>query len=115
MAGAKDTDDRCDPTRERDDRACRGKGPNGEHSHGAGACCACPGTGYCSDGFSYETNLNWGCDAPDVCGPGRTRLTGCCYAPGSTKARYMDEYDVLSLLMILYLVCSAMVGIVGCV
>ena len=114
-AGAENakTNERCDPTRERDDRACRAKLPNGEHSHGL--CCACPGTGYCSDGFSYETNLNWGCDAPDVCGPGRTRVTGCCYAPGSTEATYMDETDQLCLTMILYLVLSAMVGIVGCV
>ena len=111
MAGAKDTDDRCDPTRERDDRACRAKLPNGEHSHGAGACCAYLGTGKCSDGFSYETNPAWACPL----GPGVTGVTGCCYAPGSAKARYMDEYDGLCMLIIIYLVCSAMVGIVGCV
>ena len=50
MAGAKLTDDRCDPTRERDDRTCRAILPNGEHSHGN--CCASIGTGYCSDGLS---------------------------------------------------------------
>ena len=106
-AGAKLTDDRCDPTRERDDRACRAILPNGEHSHGN--CCAVVGTGYCSDGFSYKSDPAW------ACGPGAYGVTGCCYAPGSTKARYMDEYDVLSLLIILYLVFSATLGILGCV
>ena len=108
MAGADYayTDERCDPTRERDDRACRAIG---QSSKGQDVCCASIGTGYCSDGFSYKSNPAW------ACGPGAYGVTGCCYAPGSTKARYMDEYDVLSLLMILYLVLSAMVGIVGCV
>jgi len=116
MAGADYayTDERCDPTRERDDRACRGKLPNDKHKHNL--CCACLGTGYCSDGFSYETKgLDWGCDGLDVCGPGLTRVTGCCYAPGSTEATYMDETDQLCLTMILYLALSATLGILGCV
>ena len=111
-AGAKLTDDRCDPTRERDDQACRAQG---QSSKGQSICCACPGTGLCSDGFSYETDLAWACSAPDKCGPGVPMVTGCCYAPGSTEATYMDEYDGLCVLIIIYLVCSAMVGIVGCV
>ena len=115
MAGAKLTDDRCDPTASATTGRA-GENPDGEHGHGR---CACLGTGYCSDGFSYETQPTWTCGGDsftctDVYGTPLLR-TSCCYAPGSTKARYMDEYDVLSLLIILYLVLSATLGILGCV
>ena len=67
MAGAKLTNDRCDPTRERDDHACREQRPNAK----AQSCCACPGTGYCSDGFSrYSPPGVARYAAADKCGPG---------------------------------------------
>jgi hypothetical protein len=117
LAGAKLTDDRCDPTRERDDRACRAKG---QSSKGQSICCACMGTGYCSDGFSYETGSPtdpaWACGPLGTCAPGTGPgyVTGCCYAPGSTEATYMDETDQLCLTMILYLALSATLGVLGC-
>ena len=106
MAGAKDTD-RCDPTRERDDAMCLRNGKRDPK------CCACLGTGSCRDGYAYETDsypcLDW-----ETCAAG-VPVTGCCYAPGAEPATYMDEYDGLCVLIIVYLVLSAMVGIVGCV
>ena len=57
MAGAKLTDDRCDPTRERDDAMCLRNGKRDPK------CCACLGTGSCRDGYAYETDsypcLDW--------------------------------------------------------
>ena len=110
VAGAKLTDDRCDPTRERDDAMCL---ENGERDH---SCCACLGTGSCLDGYAYETSYTWTCDDGTTCLAGTPyAVTGCCYAPGAEPATYMDEYDGLCVLLIIYLVCSAMVGIVSCV
>ena len=45
----------------------------------------------------------------------RRLLRAAATAPGAEPATYMDEYDGLCMLIIIYLVCSAMVGIVGCV
>jgi hypothetical protein len=110
MAAAKLTDNRCDPTRERDDAMCL---ENGERDH---SCCACLGTGSCLDGYAYETSYTWTCDDGTTCPAGTPyAVTGCCYAPGAEPATYMDEYDGLCVLIIIYLVCSAMVGVVGCV
>ena len=110
LAGAKDTDDKCDPTRERDDAMCL---QDGERDH---SCCACLGSGSCLDGYAYETSYTWTCDDGIACPADAPRaVTGCCYAPGAEPATYMDEYDGLCVLIIVYLVLSAMVGIVGCV
>ena len=107
----KHTDNRCDPTRERDDSMCLRDGKPDRK------CCACLGTGSCANGYAYEFRQDWSCDdgyssCPTFAGRG---FTSCCYAPGSEQATYMDEYDGLCMLIIIYLVCSAMVGVVGCV
>ena len=91
---------------------CAGRTANGDHSH----CCACLGTGYCSDGFSYETTWRGAYATPGyVWVPPTPWRDGLLLRPGIQKATYMDEYDVLCLLIILYLVCSATLGILGCV
>ena len=55
MAGAKLTDDRCDPTRERDDAMCLHEDGKRDLS-----CCACPGTGSCLDGYAYGMAVSAG-------------------------------------------------------
>ena len=66
MAGADYayTDERCDPTRERDDAMCL---QDGERDH---SCCACLGTGSCLDGYAYETSPAWTCDDGTTCPAG---------------------------------------------
>ena len=109
MAGAKLTDDRCDPT-ERDDAMCL----QGTASATRGAARASAPDR--DQRLRHETSRRGRAateKVPDE--PGRVPVTGCCYAPGAEPATYMDEYDGLCVLIIIYLVCSAMVGIVGCV
>ena len=96
LAGAKDTDDKCDPTRERDDAMCL---QDGERDP---SCCACLGTGSCLNGYAYETAPAWRiCGGGSNCAGGTIAVTGCCYAPGAEPATYMDEYDGLCVLIII--------------